>query len=212
MGLFGKKTSTPPPPVVEPPPEVASSDLTRASQLMDRWDAAMGNSDAIYDCLEAIARQGGWRGEDETMTEAVRRGGDASTVVQRPWRWWQAAAEAAQAAGEDGLAGRIFLFTHMYATQLAPKMDWRAMASVGLDPPRDESYKGIAASAVGSLVRLDPSFLIHDTATGRVDVAGALQMAEQVSGVVAPTTATSPPIQHESPHQAGSADDPFNSL
>lgn len=213
MALFGKKNSPQPPPPSEAPPTVSEADLAKASQLMDRWDAAMGNSDAIWACMETIAHQGGWKGEDVTMREAMEasRGGDAASVTQRPWRWWNEAAIVAQATGHDVLAGRIFLFAHMFVQQLAPKMDWRNMASVGLDPPADDTYKSIAASAVGALAKLDPSFLIHNTATGQVDVAGALSMAEQVSGVIAPRGQMPSAPPHASP---GPSDEtsPFNSL
>lgn len=211
MALFGKKTSPAPPPPPEALPTVSEADLARASELMDQWDAAMGNSDAIYNCLEAIARLGGWKGEDATMMEATRSG-DAATVIQRPWRWWSEGARTAQATGNYQLAGRIFLFTHMYALQMAPKMGWQDMASVGLDPPADETFKSIATSAVGSLGSLDPSLMIHHTATGQVDVAGALSMAEQVSGVIAPRRQVPPAAPP--PANLGKSDDssPFNTL
>jgi len=160
VALFGKKTGPTTPSPVEPSPTVSEAELAAVSELMDEWDAAMGNSDAMYSCLEAIARQGGWKGEDATMMEAIGKGDAASTVIQRPWRWWDEAARKAQAEGNDALVGRIFLFTHMYAQQLAPKMDRQTLASVGLDPPSEDTYKSIAASAVGSLAKLDPNLLI----------------------------------------------------
>ena len=63
MGLFDRKSrgaaaAAPP----ELPPTLSYTDLTAASQLMDRWDAAMGNSDAMWDCVRRLcpARRLSW--------------------------------------------------------------------------------------------------------------------------------------------------------
>src|SRR5690349_3450522 len=92
VALFGKIKSSAPPVLAQGSPlTVSEGDLARASQLMEQWDAALGNSDAVYDCLEAIARQGGWKGEAATTIEAMdfaRNGGAVATVTQRPWQWW----------------------------------------------------------------------------------------------------------------------------
>lgn len=177
MGLFSKKPKEPlaPPPVAP----ISDADLVEASRIMDRWDQAMGTSDAIWDCLEVIGRRGGYAG-DRSIMDAVASGYDAGEVIDRPWRWWAAAARTSAAKGEHELPGRIFLFTHMFATQLAASMNVGNEMETGLSRPQNATYREIADIAAGSLATLDPAYLIHDTATGKVDVAAALRMATGV--------------------------------
>ena len=85
----------------------SAADLADAARLMDRWDAAPGNSDATWSCIEAIARRGGFRGAEATLME-VMDGKNASEVSQRPWRWSNDAARLARGAGDDVLAGRAW--------------------------------------------------------------------------------------------------------
>jgi hypothetical protein len=186
MPLFGRKKIPPPKSIAADSPAAPSeADLADAARLMDRWDAALGNSNAIWSCIEAIARRGGFRGAEATLME-VMDGENASDVSQRPWRWWNEAARLAQAAGDDVLAGRIFLFTHLFATQTVPNMRPIDMMDTGLEQPWSDTYQSIARTAVASLARLAPDFLIHDTATGKMDVASALRLAEAVSGITEP--------------------------
>ncbi|MET7424586.1 hypothetical protein [Dactylosporangium sp. NPDC005555] len=51
--------------------------------------------------------------------------------------------------------------------------------------------------------------LIHDTATGKVDVANALRMAEECSGVTAPRTVAPAQVPHQPP---GDYPETFNRL
>jgi hypothetical protein len=191
MGLFSRKKNDPQPLVPEPLPVISDGDLADAERIMGQWDASMGNSDAMWDCMELIARRGGFRGAEASLRE-TGSGRDTNDVLQRPWRWWNEAARAANSRGRDALTGRIFLFTHLFATQFAPKMDAMSQLDTGLVTPPGQHYRDIAALALDSLVKLDPGFLIHDTATGRVDVASAIGMAEQVSGARAPSSVTGP--------------------
>ena len=179
MAFFGKGNNSSAP---EPPPNLSDVDLSDASRLMNRWDASMGNSDATWDCLEALARRGGFKGDQASLRE-VANGKDAGDVIQRPWRWWNEAARLASSRGDDVLAGRIFLFAFLFMNQMAAKMSAGDMMQTGLDRPKSSTYQALAATAVTSLVRLPETFLIHDTATGKVDVAGALRMAKDVSGM-----------------------------
>jgi hypothetical protein len=171
MGLFDRKskeaTAAP-----ELPPTLSYTDLVSASQLMDRWDAAMGNSDAMWDCVDAFARLGGFRG-----LEAAFREGNAANTLNRPWRWWAEAASLAQASGEYALAGRIFLFSYLFVNQLLPTMNASTQLDAGLGTPGEGTYVSIARSAAEALGHLPPDMLIHDTATGKVDVASAQQLA-----------------------------------
>lgn len=181
MPLFGKRKAEPQY-VPEASPALGPADLADASKLMDTWDACLGNSDATWECIEMIARRGGFRGEQQIFQD-VARGADTRDVLQRPWRWWRQAALLANQTGDDVLAGRIFLFTHLFVVSMLPKMTAFDQGETGLCQPSTESYHDIARVAVQSLARLAPSLLIHDTATGKVDVHNALRMAEEVSGV-----------------------------
>jgi hypothetical protein len=178
MGLFSKKGSGPASSAAsEASPVVSAADLTAAAQLMDLWDSSMGNNDAMYDCQERIARLGGFRGGEAFITE-LAGGGDAEHVMQRPWRWWAEAARVATASGDDVLTGRIFLFAYLFKSKIAPMIRPADFVDVGLTSPSRTSYQSIAACALDSLGRLAPDYLIHDTATGRVDVATAAELAQ----------------------------------
>lgn len=182
MGLFDRKSrgaaaAAPP----ELPPTLSYTDLMAASQLMDRWDAAMGNSDAMWDCVDAFARLGGFHGLEALLREG-EAGKQTGDVLNRPWRWWAEAANLANASGEYALAGRIFLFTYLFVGQLLPKLNASTQLDAGLGNPGQGTYESIARSAVDSLGYLPPDMLIHDTATGKVDVASAQQMARSVAG------------------------------
>jgi hypothetical protein len=179
MGLFKKKEPVAPP--LPPVPVISDSDLIHAERLMDQWDASMGRSDAMWNCLEAIGQRGGYQGMQAVLDQTIK-GYEAGEVLQRPWRWWNEATRAANSRGRHTLAGRIFLFTHMYATQLRPQMPAGNVMETGLETPRDDTYRDIATLAIASMSTLDPSFLIHDTATGKVDVHSALRMAREASG------------------------------
>lgn len=191
MGMFIRKKPEPaaPPPV--PQPSVSGSDLDSAEQVLDRWDRSMGDNNRMWDCLEFFARQGGYRGPEWVISE-LQRGFKSEEVTKRPWRWWDEAARTANGSGRHMLVGRIFLFTHLFATQIAPNMDARSMFSTGLVPPPEVVYKDIATLAVDSLSHLNGAALIHDTATGQVDVASAMLMACEVSGVEAPQQSAPP--------------------
>jgi hypothetical protein len=207
MGLFGRREE-PSPRTYQPemPPSLSDADLADASRMMDRWDASLGNSDATWDCIEAIARRGGFKGPEATLME-VMDGKDSGDVNDRPWRWWHEAARKAQVTGNDILAGRIFLFAHLFVLQIANNMRVVDLMNTGLGRPPTATYKSMAAIAVSSLARLSPDLLIHDTATGKVDAANALRMAEEISGVTAPRSPVQVPRQ-----SSQGLSGPFNSL
>jgi hypothetical protein len=200
MGLFSKKNE----PKVLPPeplPVISDSDLADAKRIMDQWDACMGNSDAMWNCMETIGRRGGYKGDQATLMETIN-GRDTVEVLNRPWRWWNEAARAANTRGHDELAGRIFLFTYLFVSQFAPQMKVGNELETGLVRPQEHLYKDIAALAVNSMSKLESGYLIHDTATGKVDVFSAIKLAEQVSGVAPPAQPTSgmpaaPPVTND---------------
>jgi len=185
MGLFGRKSEKAPAAVAaEPRPTLSATDLTKASQLMDRWDAARGNNDAMWDCIEAFARLGGFRSAQATL-EAGYRMGDSYAAVRVPWRWWAEAARMANAQGEHALAGRIFLFTAHFTRLILPRMDWAMQNDIGLGYPNGGTFEDIARSAADSLRQLPPDMLILNVADDRVDVASALRAASLVAGSTA---------------------------
>lgn len=77
--------------------------------------------------------------------------------------------------------------------------------------PEKLPYKATAIAAVESLSHLDSNSLIHNTATGQVDVANALRMAEEVSGVVAHNDSTLTETS-ESFHITSDESTPFDEL
>jgi hypothetical protein len=179
MGLFGRKPKETPGSVApEPPPTLSAADLTAAAQLMDRWDAARArdDSDAMWDCLEAFARLGGFRSAQATL-QAGYEMGDSYAAVRRPWRWWAEAARLANAQGEHALVGRIFLFTYHFTRLILPKMDWDHQSDVGLSYPDGGTYQDIARSAADSLSHVPPNVLILNVINDQVDAAAALRAA-----------------------------------
>lgn len=181
MGLFGRKSKEMPGSVTpEPPPTVSAADLTAASKLMDRWDAARDDSDAMWDCLEAFARLGGFFSAERTL-QAGYEMGDSYAAVRRPWRWWAEAARLANAQGEHALVSRIFLFAVHFTGQILPKMDAITQADVGLSYPDGGTYQDIARSAIDSLSRLPSDMLILNVVNDQVDVSSALNAANIIA-------------------------------
>jgi hypothetical protein len=180
MGLFDRKSKGAAAAAPELPPTLSFTDLSAASKLMDRWDAAMGNSDAMWACVDAFAQLGGFRGLEASLRETVA-GQSTDDILNRPWRWWAEAAHLANSCGEHALAGRIFLFAYLFVNQLLPKMNASTQLDAGLGRPGQGTYESIARSAADSLSHLPPGMLIHDTATGKVDVASALKMARSAA-------------------------------
>ena len=82
---------------------------------------------------------------------------------------------------EHALAGRVFLFAYLFVNKMLPTMNAATQLDAGLGHPGQGTYESIARSAGDSLSHLPPGMLIHDTATGRVDVASALEMARSVA-------------------------------
>lgn len=134
----------------------------------------------MWDCTDAFAKLGGFRGLETAISESAA-GKDTEDILNRPWRWWAEAASLANASGEHALAGRIFLFTYLFVTQLLPKMNPATQLDTGLGRPVQGTYESIARSAANSLSQLPLGMLIHDTATGRVDVASAAEMARSAA-------------------------------
>lgn len=138
--------------------------------MVDRWDASLGNSDAVWDTMEELARFGGFPDGMETFAD-----------LQRVWGKWVAVAKSALSVGDDVLVGRIFLMAHLFALTVAPKITQENIGDTGLDDPSPEHRRTLGATAFDALAKLDPGFLIHDTATGQVNVAFARNLAAEWS-------------------------------
>jgi hypothetical protein len=181
MGLFGRKSQeTLGTVTAEPPLALSAADLTAASQLMDRWDAARGDSDAMWNCLEAFARLGGFRSAEATLHAGYEMG-DSYAAVRRPWRWWAEVARLASARDEHALVGRIFLFAAHFTGSILPRMDWVTQSDVGLSYPDGGTYQDLARSAVDSLSHLPADMLILNVVNDRVAVGSALNAAKFVA-------------------------------
>jgi hypothetical protein len=181
MSLFGQKSDDTRGAVApELSPTLSAADLTAASQLMDRWDAASGDNDAMWDCMEAIARLGGFRSAEATLELGYQMGDDYA-AVRRPWRWWAEAARLANTQGEYALAGRIFLFAVFFTVSVLPNMDWVTQGDVGLSDLGGGIFEDIARSAMNSLSHLPSEMLIKNVANDQVDVASALGLARRIS-------------------------------
>jgi hypothetical protein len=181
MGLFGRKSKEKSGSVApESPLALSAADLTAASQLIDKWDTVRGDSDAMWDCLEAFARLGGFHSAEATL-QAGYEMGDSYAAVRRPWRWWAEAARLANAQGEHALVGRIFLFAAHFTGSILPKMDWIIQSDVGLSYPDGGTYQDIARSAVDSLSHLPADMLILNVVNDQVTVASALNAAKFVA-------------------------------
>src|SRR4051794_10149849 len=73
MALFSKnhRDQLPQTFVPEAPPNVGQDDLRDATSLMDQWDRSLGNSDATWDCIEQVARRGGFKGSQAALFEVM---------------------------------------------------------------------------------------------------------------------------------------------
>lgn len=191
MALFSRRPTAQPAATSEAPPVVSVQDLADAQALMNQWDASLGNSDATWAVIEMIARKGGFQGSQAALME-VMNGKAADVVTTRPWRWWAEASRVASTQGNHRLIGQIFLFAHLFVNQTLPLMRPVDEMETGLGKPDDTSYWTIARNAAEALAQLPQNMLIHDTATGKVDVANARRLARIAANLP----------EHEETHEA----------
>lgn len=182
MGLFDRKSKAAAQATVpELPPTLSTADLANAAQLIDRFEAAMGNSDAMWDCVDAFWRLGGFRGAQAVFMETGPGGKSIDDVLNRPWRWWAEAAALANAQGEYLVAVRIFMFAYFIMTNIVPKADLGLQLDTGIAPPRQGTYERIAASAVQALAQLPEDLVVARTGTEQVIAGVALLLAKSIA-------------------------------
>jgi hypothetical protein len=181
MGLFDRKSKAASVPVPELPPTLSAADLSRAAQLLDRWDAAMGNNDAMWECVDAFWRLGGFRSAQAVLMETGPNGKSVDDVLNRPWRWWAEAAALANAQGEYWVAARIFMFAYFIMINIVPKADLALQLDTGIAPPKQGAYERIAASAVQALAELPEDRVVARSGTEKVIVGVALLLAKSIA-------------------------------
>ena len=181
MGLFDRKSKAVQVPVPELPPTLSATDLASAAQLLDRWQAAAGNSDAIWDCVDEFWRLGGFRGAQRVIMETGPNGKSVDDVLNRPWRWWAEAAALANAQGEYWLTARIFMFAYFIMVNVVPKADLALQLDTGITPPKQGTYERIAASAVQALAQLPEDQIVARAGTDTVIVGVALLLAKSIA-------------------------------
>ena len=179
MGLFDRKPKAAPAPMPELPPTLSDADLARAARLLDRFEAAMGNSDAIWTCLEDFAKLGGFPGLEWLLGDTSGR--PVGEILDRTWRWWAEAALLANARGEYAIAARVFMFSWLIATELMPKASANAQMDIGLTTPTQGTYQRIVARGAEALAQLPPDQIIINTAVDKIPVASALLLAKSIA-------------------------------
>jgi hypothetical protein len=181
MGLFDRKSQAAQVPVPELPPTLSAADLARAAQLLDRWDAATGNSDAMWECIDAFWRLGGFRSAQAVLMETGPNGKSVDDVLNRPWRWWAEAAALANAQGEYWTVARIFMFAYFIMINVVPKADLALQLDTGIAPPKQGAYERIAASAVQALAELPEDRVVARSGSEHVIVGVALLLARSIA-------------------------------
>lgn len=180
MGLFDRKSKAAPVHVPELPPTLSTADLARAGQLIDRWQASAGNSDAIWSCVDDFWRIGGFPGPEAVIRQAVD-GKAVDDVLNRPWRWWAEATALAYAQGEYWLAARIFMFAYFIMVNVVPKADLALQMDTGITPPGQGTYQRIAASAAQALAELPQDQVVARAGADTVIAGVALLLAKSVA-------------------------------
>lgn len=181
MGLFDRKSKPAHVPVTELPPTLSAADLARAAQLLDRWDAAAGDNDAMWECIDDFWRLGGFRSSQAVLMETGPNGKSVEDVLNRPWRWWAEAAALANAQREYWTTARIFLFAYFIMVNIVPKADLALQLDTGVAPPKQGTYERIAASAVQALAELPQDQVVARVGTEQVIVGVALLLAKSIA-------------------------------
>jgi hypothetical protein len=87
------------------------------------------------------------------------------------------------------------MFTWYFDVYIAARNRLATQLENGLSKPADLHLKDIATLAVDSLSKLDPGFLVVNTAKEKVDVSSVLSVAQHVLGIRGATTSDSPSME-----------------
>lgn len=167
MGRFSKKSQVQGG-YGEPPITIGSAELVNAAALIEQFERSLGNSNATWAALDAIARRGGFVSIERMLTEIVAQRVSVEVAIDGPWRWWATASTIALNKGDNLFPARIFMFTKLFIMQMVPNMNAATQADLGLGKPADETHRIIASNGAAALAQLPPNYLIHDTATARL--------------------------------------------
>lgn len=180
MGLFGKKRSsdTDLKHQVASKPFVADDQIiARVAELMRMFNDAVGNDAMLRATASSISSAAGL----DDIKQAVYN----PALLEQPWKMLAAVALRAAQNDDHFLAARIFGFTSVWGTQIAPHLGPADWFDIRLDkiPPVIEAE--IAAVALGSLQQLSDEQVIFGNATGSL-TAGVLTRAAAIVIVDAP--------------------------
>lgn len=160
-------------------PVVGVDGLADISQLMNRWDDALGVPDSEWACIAAIAARGGVDSTQSGLAGFLGSQIEPTEYMQRPWRWLVEACRQAQEAGDHRLVCRVFLFMGLLTMSLAPKQTYQYLfTNVGLVPPDSQHQSDLAQLTVVSLEHFPPQEVLQESAAGTVDARLGRRLAE----------------------------------
>lgn len=171
MGLFGKSAQ---PPAETPIGPVDGSQMRRAADFMERFNAAVGDDGALRAvCADIYGAVGIRRPED-----LFRHADD----LHLPWRWLGAVGSAAAERGDAMLVSRIFGCAGMWKLQIAPSLQAGDILDLVLPGAPPDILAGLAAAALPFLLALPDGAVIFGNRTGNLTAHGlALLAADQIT-------------------------------
>lgn len=172
MGFFSKKPSpdedwkrrsAPKPFMLE------EGALVRVAQLLDAFVAAEGNDARIRATAAAIAATAGFDDDRQAIEDP--------SILHAPWQMLVAAARRAAQEGNAILAGKIFMFTSIWSSVIAPQLKLGDFFDMHLEAPSEAMKADIAAAAQAALPALPPDLTIWNSKSLMVSAASAARAA-----------------------------------
>ena len=183
MGWFSKKRSSDADRkqrVASEPFVADDQTIARVAELMRMFNDASSfdRQHAIGGGICSVAGSGNFE-------QFVRAKVDAEEWFGRPWKMLAAVALRAAQNGDHVLAGRIFGFTYMWDTSIAPQLDRADLVDVPMQSCPSAIEAAIASVAFSSLQQLSGDQIIFGNTTGSL-TAGVLTRAAAIVIVGAP--------------------------